>query len=240
MFVQSGADAGVHPAGSPRHGSADRRPGRRAYGLVAFVALALIEAAWVFGLPLGGSPDEPAHVYRAVALDRYGDLIPATAAKGSSLYLDPPYYVKVPTATVNAVAPVMCTAWRSNVGNACAKKYVPGTDEPVTQVTTAAGRYLWVYYAVVGIPSLLDPGRHGVFGMRLVGAWTSAALLAAAASTMLRLRRPVLPAVGVAAALTPMVTGMAATVNPNAWEICGGVLVWASLLALVGGEQHRT
>lgn len=195
-----------------------------------FVALALIEVAWVFGVPLGAAPDEPAHVYRAVALVR-GDVIPAKEVPPrSGMFL-----LTLPGPTVDAVAPAKCTAFRPAVSNRCAAK-APRVGPGTTQAQSSAARYLPLYYAVVGWPSLIDPGRHGVFGMRLVSGLVCAVMLAGALATLTRMRRPVLPVIGGVAAVTPMVTGLAGTVNPNAWEISGCVLLWAALLGLASGQ----
>jgi hypothetical protein len=205
---------------------------RASVGLLAFAALALVEVAWVVGVPVGVNPDEPAHVYRAVSVWQ-GDLLPRADAQGRQ------WVIRVPAATVRAVNASICTRFRSDISNACAKaSHGPGTGE--VWAPSAAARYLPVYYAAVGWPTQFVSGRHAVYAIRLLSGLGCAALLAAAVSTTLRLRRPRLAAIGIAATITPMVTGVAAWVNPSAWEISGGILLWASLLALAGGRSTES
>ncbi|HET9654760.1 MAG TPA: DUF2142 domain-containing protein [Kineosporiaceae bacterium] len=207
------------------------------YGMLVFAALALIEVAWAFGLPLGAGPDEPSHVYRAVALVRTGNVIPDDRYRDTEFFV-----VDVPDRTVRAVGASQCSAGHPSTGNACSRRYHRSWSGSVTRIPSTSARYLWTYYAAVGWPALIDPGPRGIYGLRLVSGLTCAGLLAAAASTMLRLRRPVLPAVGLAAAVTPMATGIAAMVNPSAWEVSGAVLVWACLLGLADpvASQRRS
>jgi hypothetical protein len=206
----------------------------RGLGLVIFVALGLIEAAWVFGVPLGAAPDEPAHVLRAVSLWR-GDVLPSRE--------DPQhpgvYLVTVPGATVGAVTGAMCSAFHPTVSNRCASE-APKVGPADTQVGSTAARYAPVYYAAVGWPTVFDAGRHGIFAVRMLSGLTCAAMLAAAMATAARARRPMLPMIGAGAAITPMVTGAAAMVNPSAWEISGGILLWSALIGLLGGRVDES
>ena len=112
----------------------------------------------------------------------------------------------------------------------------PALTGPTTDAIadTPAGRYPPLYYALVGMPSLVAPPELAVYLMRLLGGMLSAGFLAGALSAAASARRPALLVVGVAVAVSPMVLFLASTVNPNSLEIAAAACLWVCGLVLAG------
>ena len=174
---------------------------------LAVLLVALVGALWALATPLGGVPDEPAHVLYSAAVVR-GQT--GGGASGSD--------VEVP-AGVARVAQASCYAFRPAVTADCIAD-VTGEPSPTATVTSAA-RYPPLYYALVGWPTLLGFGETTWYLMRLLSVLLGAGLLLAGA-TAWRRDTAVLP-VGVLLAVTPMASFMQGAVNPNGVEILAGV-----------------
>ena len=93
-------------------------------------------------------------------------------------------------------------------------------------------RYNPLYYAIVGLPSLLPLSPSTVIYMRLVGAALNALLIAYGVKTLVEISRPTWPILGFAAALTPMVIYHASSLTPQGVELTGAASTWVILLAL--------
>jgi hypothetical protein len=198
--------------------------------ILLWLALSLVSCAWALSTPLGGSPDEPAHIIKAASVAR-GQFLgsPTDEAAVTS--------VKVPASLAGASA-WTCFAFKPDVQAACLKP-VPD-DARLRSAKTSAGLYNPVYYAMVGWPSLLtDSAKVAVFGMRTVSAVLSSLFLALTLWVLLLFRRPVIAGVGFLAVATPMVFFLNSAVNPNSLEIAAGAALMSLLLLLARGPSLR-
>jgi predicted membrane protein DUF2142 len=200
-------------------------PVRRAF-LVAFTAFFLLGAAWAVALPVNGTYDERQHVVRAYAVVT-GQWLPERDTTQSNGYVTGMF--RAPASLLPG--DVDCT-WRPPRRPASCQG--PAGGPARVDTTSMAGRYSPVYYAPVGLPLLLWPTPAGVVLARLVSALLSALLLAAAAGAAARLGRAVL--MGLALVATPMAMNLNGSVNPNGVEIAAGVLLFATLLALLRAD----
>lgn len=196
------------------------------------LALFLLQAIWALSIPLMASPDEPSHVVRAAAVaeGQWSGTLGAPPTDAS--IPGTPTTVTLPADYAAAVALPNCFAFRSNQPASC-QQSIPPSGGATAPVQTFAGQYPPLYYALVGWPSRFLSAEHAIYGMRLVSAAVTAALLAWAAW---RLRASVLPAAAtwaILVALTPMTLFVGATVNPQALEISSAAAFWAAILALV-------
>lgn len=194
---------------------------------LACLAFFLIGAGWAFALPVDGTYDESQHIIRAYGAAS-GQIYapPAKAARGGGAWYDVP----------RSLLPdnVYCP-WKgedpSDKKNASCQ-HTPPDDTTAVRTGSTAGRYNPVYYLPVGVPMVLLPNHTGIVLARLVSSLLSALLLASAVVVALRLRSRLMLA-AVVLATTPMAANLNGAVNPNGLEIAAGVLLWATLLALL-------
>lgn len=196
--------------------------GRRAFW-VTWAALWLLMAVWAVANPLMASPDEPAHVVRAASLVR-GQLLPPDGAWGSDVRV-PAFYDKV-----NAYP--TCYMFLPDEPGDC-EVPAPADPERTVDSATMAGKYNPLYYAVVGLPTLLPPGDGVLYLMRLVSAGLCAFLLALGFRAVAQTPAPAWTVLGVGGALTPMVVFLCSSVNPAGVEIAAAFALWAQMLTLL-------
>jgi hypothetical protein len=181
--------------------------------------------AWAVATPLGGSPDEPAHIIKAASVARgqfIGEPTDQPAVRS----------VQVPEGIATA-AQWPCYAFAPATPASCLLHVVDGAD--LERAETSAGLYNPTYYLLVGWPSLLtDNTSAAVIGMRVVGGILVSFFLAAGFSALHRLNPNRVTAFGLAAAVTPMVLFLASAVNPNGLEIATGFALLSSLLLVLG------
>jgi len=171
-----------------------------------------------------GVPDEPAHVIRAASVVR-GQVLDRSTIEHEGKRVDS---ARVPETLVWPETP--CYGHHDDQPPAC--DVAPrGRGDVLVEVESLAERYNPVYYAIVGVPTLVAPGKSTVYVMRVVTAGLVAALIAMAAIALLEAPRPRWALVGLAAGATPMVLFLAGSVNPNALEIAAGFALWATLLS---------
>ena len=191
---------------------------------VAFVLVFLNMAAWSLATPLFAAPDESAHVIHAAAVVR-GQII-GTPVRGS-----PITSVTVSAFVADGVVDPLCFLFKTGVPASCAPPLTTNTKPVVT--TTSVGRYPPLYYAVVGLPSLVTVSTTGIYLMRLVNAVMCALFIGLAVVCITTWSKRWFLLVGVLLALTPMVVYLGGVVNPNGPEVCEAVCVWTSGLVLV-------
>ncbi|NYE21037.1 DUF2142 domain-containing protein [Microbacterium immunditiarum] len=191
---------------------------------IPFVLLFLASTAWTFATPLAAAPDEPAHILKAAGTAR-GQFLPDgfdEAGRG---------YFTVPASLSDAREWEDCFAHKAAAPASC--QVIDGATPGTERASTTAAAYNPLYYGAVGWASLLTDDPHAiVYGMRLATALGTAALIALAfhfLSAMMGLRRA---SVVLAATATPMLLFLGGVVNPNAWEIAGGMALLAAVLAL--------
>ena len=192
--------------------------------LVAFVLFFAIMAAWSLATPPFASPDEPAHVVRAVSLLR-GQLI-GTGPTSSNITR-----VNVPELYASGQDFVTCFAHIPTVPASCAGPF-HGSSRTIP-TTTSAGRYPPLYYAIVGLPSLFTVSTTGFYLMRLMSDLLSAVFLALSVMSVVAWSKGRLLLVGVLVAATPTTIFLASVINPNGLEITAALCLWCSGLVLV-------
>jgi hypothetical protein len=183
-------------------------------------------AVWSLASPLMSSPDEPVHVIKAAAVVRgefVGSLLgPSTNPLG--IVNVPMFYAELRSVPDcyhhNSVVPASCSA-------------MPAPSSRPAKVDIYNARYPPLYYALVGLPSLLGVGDAEIYLMRLDSALLSALLIALAAFVVVRWSRTRLPLAGIVVAATPMVLYLGGTVNPAGFEAAAGIALWASGSVLV-------
>lgn len=190
--------------------------------LTSWIALSLMSIAWALASPIGSGPDEPAHIIKAASVVR-GQLVGPQGDTGN--------IVEVPR-SVAWTATQDCYRFDIDQDAGCAPALEGGGGETVT-TETSAGYYNPVYYALVGWPTLIFTGDTGLYGVRIVSALISSAMLACAFMLVATWRRRSIPAVGLLVALTPMVIYVNGVVNPSAFEISGSLAVFAAMLSIV-------
>lgn len=198
--------------------------GRRTFWW-AFLVLMGLSAAWTVATPLMGVPDEPAHVVKAAAVVR-GELTGREMPDGGAFQ-----HVTVP-AGIAYFDTFGCFAQHKDITPACVQP-LAGDPKQLVDARTSAGNYNPVYYAVVGLPSLLTSSPAAVYGMRLVSAVLSCLFLASAFSALSRLRRRKWAMVATAVSVTPMVLFLNGAVNPNSLEYATAAALLANLLLLL-------
>jgi hypothetical protein len=199
--------------------------GRRQTFWSAFLVLMSLSSAWTFATPLMGAPDEPAHVIKAAAVVR-GELTGRKMPEGGAFQL-----VTVP-AGIGYYDTFGCFAQKSDTPPSCVPPF-SGDRTALADARTSAGNYNPLYYAVVGLPSLVHNGAAAVYGMRLVSALLSCLFLAAAFSALSRLPRRKWAVTATAAAMTPMVLFLNGAVNPNSLEYATAAALLANLILLL-------
>ncbi|MGA1835541.1 DUF2142 domain-containing protein [Herbiconiux sp. 11R-BC] len=191
--------------------------------LLPWLLLSILGALWALATPIGGSPDEPAHVVKAASVVR-GELLPATMiAEGGVLHAPAVFADEFEQG---------CFAFYPDVPASCAPAFT-GDPSAIVETHSAASLYNPVYYWLVGWPSLAMPDVNGIFAMRIVSAVLTSFFLAACFWMIGSWRTRRVPSLGVLVAITPMALYLMGTVNPNALEFTGGLAMFAGMLSIV-------
>lgn len=194
--------------------------------VVTFVLAFLVMAIWSLATPLFASPDEWAHVARAVALDR-GQVIGQTVESSDNAFTD----INIPELYAVGEKWERCFAGKPTVPASCAGPFKGSAR--VVPATTYAGRYPPLYYAIVGLPSLVTVSPTGLYLMRMVSGLLSALFLALAVMSIVAWSKRRFLLIGLVLAVTPMVVFLGGVVNPSGLEIMTAVCLWTSGLVLV-------
>ncbi|MDA8290854.1 MAG: DUF2142 domain-containing protein [Actinomycetota bacterium] len=216
---------GTAPAGRVAAHRRRRRRARRAF-LAAFLLSFVAMAAWSLATPLFAAPDEPVHVIKAAAVVR-GELV-GQLAGGST---DPTASVTVPAFYAGTRNIPACFHRRPTVPASCAPSATGGGEAEKVDIYNA--RYPPLYYAIVGLPSLLGTGDTELYLMRLLSALLSSLFVATAFATAVAWSRSRLVVAGVVVATTPMVLFTGAVVNPVGLEASAAIAVWTAGAVLV-------
>ncbi len=194
--------------------------------VLALVLAFLAIGGWSLATPLFAAPDEPVHVIKAVAVVR-GELV-GQLVGGST---NPVGIVSVPAFYATTRNIPACYHRQPTVPASCAPR-PSGSDQP-TRVTIYNARYPPLYYAIVGLPSLLGVGDAELYLMRLLSALLSSAFVALAVATAVAWSRHRLVVVGVVVATTPMVLFLGGVVNPAGLETSAAIATWTAGSVLV-------
>lgn len=190
--------------------------------LLPWVLLAVLGTLWALATPIGGSPDEPAHVVKAASVVR-GELLPSEMISTGGV-------VHVPAAFA-AEYQQGCFAFFADTPASCAPPFT-GDPSAIVESYSSASLYNPVYYWLVGWPSLVLPDTTGIYAMRIVSAVLCSFFIAACFWMIGSWRTRRVPSLGVLAALTPMAVYLMGTVNPNALEFTAGLALFAGMLGI--------
>lgn len=185
-------------------------------------ALFALMGLWAIASPIGASPDEPAHLIKAASVVR-GEFIGERGPAGE--IVEVPNYIGYTHAQT-------CYAFDETISADCIPE-VPGNLAEFVDASTTAGLYNPLYYVLVGWPSLISTDSSGVFAMRLVSAALVSLALAASAMIVMSWRRGAFLAIGMLAAVTPMVLFLGGAVNPNSLEIGATLLAFVGVVGIV-------
>lgn len=206
--------------------------------LSAWLALSALGVLWVIANPIGNSPDEPSQIARAAALVRghpVGGHVTGRAAAYTLVYVPRTYALQYN----GSGAPTggdECYRFRPTVPASCEKIVASGTTVPDV---TYMGHYPLLYYAIVGLPSLVTTSDLGLYLMRVMSVLLDSAFLALAVMCSRRWSdSPVLVAC-VWVVTTPTAIFLNASVNASGLEIASAVAAWVAGAVLVI-EQGRT
>ncbi len=204
------------------------RPGRVA-SLLA-LGFVLVQAAWVLAVPPFRGIDEFDHAYRAAAV-AHGQLLPSDKpvrnGRGD--------YVLVPRPIVEAAHPV-CSSYDYTGPDNC--NAVGPADDELVEVASGAARYNPAFYWIIGKPSELFEGTANLYSLRALSALLCAALVWWAAYALCVGHRTTWPLLGLFVATTPVFVFSTSLGAPNGVEMCAGLALWASVLALRNRLLH--
>ncbi len=193
---------------------------------VTFALVLVAMGTWSLATPLFAAPDEPVNVIKAAAVVR-GDLVGELVGGATS----PMGIVTVPAFYAGTRNVPACYHRQPTVPASCAPA-VAGGSAPV-RVTIYTARYPPLYYALVGLPSLLGTGDAEVYLMRLVSAALSAFFVAVAVTVAVTWSSRRIVVGGILVAATPMVLFLGSVVNPVGLEISAAIAVWTAGAVLV-------
>jgi hypothetical protein len=220
-------DRRAEPRGATRTGG--RGQGLRFF-LLTWLFLAVAISGWSVTTPVFASPDEPAQVVKAAAV-AHGEWTGRTIEQPGA-YFKIITGVDIPAYYADAMTNTKCFIYNTSEAADCAPDFV-ADDVEVTEVHTWIGRYPPLYYAIVGLPSLVSDGTAAVLGMRVVSAVLCAGFFALG---LWALRVSRCGRVMVAAgwlAVTPTALFFGGMVNSSGLEIAAGFATWCLLVPLV-------
>ena len=205
------------------------------------LAVVSLAAAWTVASPVGGTPDESAHIDYAWAVAT-GQTLPWTEKvnvdENGTWLTD----VEVPVG-LGEYEDTTCYAGDATASPTCG--WVPSSDATaLVRRGTYMTRYPPLYYAIEGVVlrTGLEAGLSGhrtLLAARFISGLMSLGMITGAA-VVLRRRFPG-PAVAIAllAGLTPVALSLATAINPNGFEISAAVLS-AALVVAVRHDHTRT
>ncbi|WP_372498056.1 DUF2142 domain-containing protein [Sinomonas terrae] len=199
---------------------------------IAFVCFLALSSLWALASPLMSAPDEPSHAIKAAAVVRGEWLGQNSDVQGQALRVRVPEYI----AALNSVP--SCFAFKADRSAACAPN-VSKLGNNLVPSTTTAGNYNPLYYAIVGLPTLVTSGQKAIYGMRLVTAVWCALFFAVPVAFAHKLWPRRLPVVVTALAITPMCFFLAGSINPNAVEIATTLAAFVAAFAMLDASFKR-
>jgi hypothetical protein len=204
---------------------------RRAF-LLGWLTAFLIGSAWALVSPMGSSPDEPSHILKAEATVRGQFTGTPTKIAGNQ-------HVVVPRDIAEPGGNIRCYRFDATMTPACVPARSTANGDALVTQNTHVGGYDPLYYAVVGLPSLVFTGNHAWYAMRIVNALLDGFFIGILFFVAAQLRRTPAFLAWVAVALTPMTLYLTGMVNPNGVEIVGCAAL-AALAWLVVSDRSRT
>src|SRR3954451_20737126 len=196
--------------------------------VITFALFFLPMVAWSLASPRYAAPDELDHARKAAGVVR-GQIFGDHPTVCDTKTVCGPGWGEAPIRASFSQGDPQCFAFHSDVTADC-QRFLPTSG--TMRLTERARLYPPLYYAVVGLPSLVVTSTQVTYLMRLVsGAWC-ALLLTVAAMVVRRRARPHRYGLALLAAATPMVIYLSGTVNPNGVEVATAVVFWLAGLAV--------
>ena len=196
---------------------------------------------WSFVTPIGGVPDEPAHIsYAAGAvrgdLGQYAEITGHPWYRSLTVVIVPEWIASItpPGQSQNLFTP--CYAFYTDRTANCAPDLTRSV-EPIALPTTAIYKPP-PYFAFVGLPTLFLAGEPAVYAMRVLSSVLAVGLIGLGLAVASPSRRTWL-ALGAVLAFTPLAAHLAGSVNPSGMEIAGAMGLGIGLLGIVGGERRN-
>lgn len=196
------------------------------FGVLTFVGLVVLQAAWIVTVPPFRGIDEFDHVFRAVGVADGQWVLTETTNGGRGLV------VELPSDVVDA-AQGQC-AWLEYTGR---DNCFPISTERSTgrvEILTAAGKYHPGYYWLIGVAGAPFHGAGVDYAMRAASGLLCALGAGVAAGCLVLAGAGRWARFGFLLGFSPMLAYTSALPAPNAIEIVAALLVWSGLLGLFG------
>ena len=212
-------------------------------GLMA-VGYGLLLLAWAVSNSPGSSPDEPAHLTKALGVadgqwaGREADY-PVTPEFG------PPQLPWINSVTRSFEVPraasfgtiATCNAFQTEEPSTCIDRGLENRaagDESMSREKTHVGSYQPAPYVPIGLAARAggSSGHAAVVLGRLVVAAVSFGLIALAGAALWSAAWRSWSALGLTVAVSPMVVFLGASLSPNGMEVAGGLAVSAGVIAV--------
>ena len=223
-----------------------RRPGP--VGLVA-LGYGLLLLAWAVSNSPGSSPDEPAHLTKALGVasgqwsGREADY-PVTPEFG------PPQLPWINSVTRSFAVPraatfgtiATCNAFQPARPSTCIDRSLASRDgDRTSREKTHVGSYQPAPYVPIGLAARAggSSGHAAVVGGRLAVGAVSLGLIALAAVALWSAAWRGWSTLGLTVAVSPMVVFLGASLSPSGMEIAGGVAMSAGVIALSRTAEPR-
>jgi Predicted membrane protein (DUF2142) len=191
-----------------------------------FLVVFALCVAWALATPLTAAPDEPAQIVKAAATVR-GEFTGRPTPHQPAAVRE----FRVPAVFNSIYNLPICYQFHPTSPAGCAP-HVPSSGRMVTS-TSYVGRYPPLYYAIVGLPTLVMHSENVVYFMSILSALVSALLLSLALTIAALWCRATMLFEAIALAVTPLVIFLAGVVNPSGFEIAAAICAWTAGLALV-------
>lgn len=202
------------------------------------LVMALLGMTWALSAPLSSSPDEPAHILRAVSLYSGSGVKVPLHVEGQAFY----GVVRVPEYFVRSLPGQECVVSDATRPASCESRSVPHPRRILDAGTSAAG-HPPLYYFLVGWIGRLMPSDAGVLLMRVFSALLCSALVLVGTAMLSRRSATMYPALVGLTAVSPVAAFLAGAVNPQTFEICltfaTFALVWDLFADLLSRREER-
>lgn len=182
----------------------------------------LLAGVWAISVPPYGSPDEQAHVVRAVGTWS------GTPLKGEVTNDETGFRVDVSVPAHFDTDRILPTCWMHQPDATADCHHGPPRDSRIITTRTSAGLHPPFWYAAVGWAGRLVPSQTGFYLMRLVAVTLCALVIAPLGASLRTRHNSAIELPAALAGITPVALFLCGTVNPNGYEVCVAIALWGS------------